>query len=217
MNRDPWQRWAALAGSLVVLSYLAPQFVPLPLAVARILFFGVGPLFIVFAVALGRTMGERRRSTSLELASLFAVIGGAAFTMMAVVQSAVFAVMRQPVVPPLDDAPARALRLAWKGLDSVQLGMDVTFDIFYLVALVLFGWNMRHDPRFGAILGAIGALLSITCLALNLASFPTPPRPDLGPVIALWAIVVVVQLWRSALRPARDGAEAHVSTHAGSA
>jgi hypothetical protein len=217
MNRDPWQRWAALAGSLAVLSYLTTQLVPLPPAVARVLFFATGPVFIVFAVALGRTMGERRRAVSLELASLFAVIGGATLTMMAVVQSAVFATTRQPVLPPLDEAPARALRLAWKGVDSVQLGMDVTFDIFYFVALVLFGWNMRHDRRFGAILGAAGALLSLAALGLNLASFPVPPRPDLGPVIALWAVVVVVQLWRSSLRLPEDAAKPRADARPGPA
>jgi hypothetical protein len=207
MNRDPWQRWAALAGSLAVLAYLIAHFAPLPRSAGRLLFFAIGPLFIVFAVALGRTMSEHRRAVSLDVASIFAVIGGAAFTMMAVVQSAIFATTRQPVVPPLDEGTARALRLAWKGLESVQLGMDVTFDLFYLVGLALFGWNMRRDRRFGAILGTVGALLSLACLGLNLASFPVPPRPDLGPIIALWGVAVVVQLWRSSLRPAEAAPE----------
>lgn len=201
MAGSPWQRSAALAGSSGVLAYLSGHFAPLPPALDRVVFFSEGPLFVVLAYSLARAMGERRRAVSLDLAALLGVIGGATFTMMAVVQYAVHATMRQPVVPPLDDASARALRIAWRGLDAVQLGMDVTFDIFWLVALALFGWNMRHDRRFGALLGWAGALLSIACLALNLLSFPTPPTPDLGPFIALWGAAVVVQLWRSTLRP----------------
>lgn len=207
-----WQRCAALAGSLAVLVYLVSHFLPLPPLPEHLVFFGIGPSLVVFMVALGRTMAERRKAVSLELAPVLGAIGGAVFTLMAVVQSAIHPLIRQPPVPPLDAETARALRLAWKGLDSVQLGMDVVFDIFYLLAVALFGWNMRHDRRFGAALGAVGALLSLPCLALNVWSFPTPPRPDLGPFIALWGLAVVVQLWRGSLRPAEPAEAAGTGT-----
>lgn len=204
MSRNPWQRCAAVAGALVVIDYLATQFLTLPPRLGRLAFLAIGPLIVVLTVALGRTLGERRRAVSLELAAVFGAIGGAAFTLMATVQSAIHPLIRQAPVPALDAETARALRLAWKGLDAVQLGMDVAFDVFYLVAVALLGWSMRYDRRFGAPLGLAGAALSLACLALNLWTFPTPPRPDLAPAIALWGAAVVVQLWRAPARAAES-------------
>jgi hypothetical protein len=195
-DRD-WLRCAAWAGSLGVADYLVDHFVPLPPQLEPILFFAEGPLFVVFAVALGRTMCAHRRAVSLELAPILGAIGGAAFAMMAIVQSAIHPIFRQPLDPGLDEASVRTVRTIWRAVDHVQLGMDVTFDVFWMTAVALFGWNMRRDPRFGRVLGLTGAGASLACLALNLGSFPRPPTPDLGPAVGAWGAAVAVALWRA--------------------
>jgi hypothetical protein len=83
----------------------------------------------------------------------------------------------------------------------VQLGLDVSWDVFIAIGTLLFAVNMLNHPRFGKILGSIGALLAILLLGFNLYSFPIPPANvnliDFGPFVGLWYLVVSVQMLRS--------------------
>lgn len=195
MAERQWLRWGAIFGAVAVVDYLAVPFIPQP--VKRVAFFAEGPLFVAFAPSLSRALLERRPSASAWLAGAFGAIGGAVMTLMAVVQNSINATMNRLIAAEADEAARLNLRVLWKGLDSVQLGMDVVFDIFWLTALALFGWTMARDDRFGRVIGWTGLVLCVACLALNTWSFPTPPRPDLGPLVGLWGVVVVIAAWRA--------------------
>ncbi len=214
MSEQAWPRCAAWSGTLLVIDYLVSHFVPLPPLPGRIVFFAVGVLFVIFSVALGRTMRDARRAVAIDLAAVLGVVGGACLTMMAVVQSAIHPVIRQALDPALDEASVRTVRTIWRAVDLVQLGMDVTWDLFGLTALAVFGWSMRRDPRFVAVLGLGGAALCVASIALNVWSFPVPPTPDLGPAVGLWGAAVAIALWRS-LAPGRRAGEGAPSAGAG--
>lgn len=203
MTDQAWPRCAAWTGTVLAVDYLVSHFVPLPPLPERVVFFAVGVLFVTFSVALGRTMRETRRAVAIDLAAVLGVVGGACFTMMAVVQSAIHPVLRRPLDPALDAATVGTVRTIWHAVDLVQLGMDVTWDLFGLSALALFGWSMRRDPRFGAALGIAGAAVCVASIALNLWFFPAPPTPDLGPVVGLWGAAVAGALWRAIARARR--------------
>lgn len=198
MAERQWLKWCAIFGAAAVVDYLAVPFIPQP--VKRVAFFAEGPLFVAFALALSRTLLERRPSVSAWLAGAFGAVGGAVMTLMAVVQNSINATMNRLIAAEAGEASRQGLRVVWKGLDSVQLGMDVVFDIFWLTALALFGLSMVRDDRFGRVIGWLGAVVCVACLAINIWSFPTPPRPDLGPLIGLWGVVVVIAAWRASMR-----------------
>ena len=117
--------------------------------------------------------------------------------LMAVVQSAIGARM-DGHLPELKDVADRAIA-EWvrNSVNSVHLGMDVSFDIFILVSLFLFGISMLRHPAFGARFGIPGSAAALVTLGLNLYAFPLPPNPDLGPVVALWlgAVAVRMVIW----------------------
>lgn len=94
-----------------------------------------------------------------------------------------------------EDAKA-LLKASFIGVNRVQLGLDVAFDIFVTISWILFGLNIAKSPRFSKILGYIGCLLALGLLTLNLYTFPNPPADsglfDLGPFLALWIFVVYI-------------------------
>jgi hypothetical protein len=95
------------------------------------------------------------------------------------------------------------LRWVWRGLNSVHLGLDISFDIFLMLGVILLGVAMWDHCRFGKWFAIPGILLAGTALLLNLYAFPIPPGSeegtfvDLGPMIGLWGLAVSVQMLRS--------------------
>jgi hypothetical protein len=100
-----------------------------------------------------------------------------------------------------DTATKATLEWIGKVVDKVQLGLDVSWDVFISVGTLLFALNMLKHPRFGKILGGIGALLAVLLLGFNLYTFPIPPANadliDFGPFVGLWYLIVSIQTLRS--------------------
>jgi hypothetical protein len=109
--------------------------------------------------------------------------------------------MRDYMERATDAATKSTLEWIWKVVDKVQLGLDVSWDVFIAIGTLLFAVNMLGHPRFGRIIGGIGVALAILLLGFNLYSFPIPPANaeliDFGPFVGLWYLVVSVQLLRS--------------------
>lgn len=80
-------------------------------------------------------------------------------------------------LPTASDVASRNL-IGWirDSVISVHLGMDVSFDIFILVSVTLFGISMLRHPKFGAKFGFPGCVAAVATLGLNLHSFPSPAR-----------------------------------------
>jgi hypothetical protein len=102
-----------------------------------------------------------------------------------------------------DEATKETFKLIWKGVNSIQLGLDVSWDIFLLISLILIGVAMLHHPRFGKAFGWTGIFLAGLTLGLNLFTFPEPPGEalgslfDLGPLVGIWLLAVTIQMFRS--------------------
>ncbi len=88
-----------------------------------------------------------RKTVTLQAATTFGIIAGTLVNLMIVVQSAIHL-----TIP----AGAReSLGLAYAGLKMVQLGMDVSWDIYLSVATILLGLAMFGHPRFDKMWGVI--------------------------------------------------------------
>jgi hypothetical protein len=98
------------------------------------------------------------------------------------------------------DSSERALRAAFEAGNGIQLGLDVAWDIFFVLGALLLAWNMWPHPRFGRILAASGMVIAVPMIVINLAVFPEPPGHDvidLGPVMGLWYTIVAIRLLMS--------------------
>jgi hypothetical protein len=131
-----------------------------------------------------------RNSAALQTATVFGVIAGTLVNLMLVVQQSLFI--------GLPAATRAAMGPAWDGLNWVQLGIDVAWDIYISVAMILLGVVLWKHPRFGMVLGGITAFAGLLLLVLNLWTFPTPPGDaglfDAGPFVGLWFVVLSLRM-----------------------
>ena len=189
-----WIVFGVIAGILADIAYtgaIAP--LPLPGRVRVYLGMAFGPLLSLAFIGLYHFFKLHRKTVVLQAATVFAVIAGTLVNLMIVVQSSIFATIPQE---------ARAdLGLAFDGLNMVQLGMDVSWDIYFSLATILLGVVMWDHPRFGRIWAVVTALIGGGLLVLNLATFPIPPAEvgsfDLGPVSGLLYLFISIQVLRS--------------------
>jgi hypothetical protein len=198
MNDDFNRRWAlvgGVAGIAAVMAYFVAGFGPFPWPFRRVFWFAIGPSGVIFILGLGRLLTIHRKTVAGRIGTVFGVIGMAIFNVMGVVQAAISARMDHPMPTGIDAAVVSWVR---NSVNSVHLGMDVSFDIFLLISVTMFGAAMVHHPRFGYKFGVPGAIAAVSTLGLNLYAFPIPPEPDLGPVVALWLLAVAIRLLLSA-------------------
>lgn len=189
-----WILYGAMAGILAVLAYgsaIAP--IPLPDRVKLYLGMAFGPLISLSFVGLYHFFKLHRKTVMLQAATIFGIIAGTLANLMIVVQSAIHLT--------IPAGARKSLGLAYAGLNMVQLGMDVSWDIYLSFATILLGLAMFSHPRFGKIWGAIALLIGAGLLVLNLAAFPIPPADassfDLGPVTGVLYLFVAFRVLTS--------------------
>lgn len=195
-----------IAGLVVVCVYLASA-----LGVIRnvnnftlSLVFAIGPVAIFGVLEISRRLATQPELPTVKLGQVFLVIAFALFTLMLVVQQTIVIRYRQLVTEAADSAHVETLRVAFGLVNQVQLGIDVCFDIFYCVGVVLLSVAMFQHRDFGKFVGVFGVVSATALLVFNLATFPGVPAEsgliDLGPLTGVWWILVIVLMMRSAMR-----------------
>lgn len=212
--------FGGLAGVAAGLAYFAAQAIPwdhdLPVEVARwesVLGFwtvlAVAPFAIAFAYALYRLIASERDGALNQLGFVFAVV---AFSILAVTQSFQNAV---PLVLTDEMQADGSSREAWEriyaGLNGLDLGTDLAWDLFLGLWLLCSGVAMLRHSRLGARWGIPALALVPPFFAFNIAATPDPPAVDLGPVIGVYLTALSVRLvWLGTRRAGgekrRDGA-----------
>ncbi len=187
-------RVGGIAGIATVVAYFIAVFSPLPWPVRRPIFFSIGPFGIVFILGLNRLFAADRRDVAVQVATVFGVVGGGVMNIMAVVQAAISSRMDRHLPTAADAAGSEILTWVRDSVNSVHLGLDVSFDIFFLLSPILFGIAMLRDPRFGMRFAVPGLIAASVTLFLNLLSFPVPPEPDLEPLVGLWVFAVALRM-----------------------
>jgi hypothetical protein len=192
---------------LVVFTWLAVYVltavinVPMGPKVSLLFALAIGPLGMVGCLELGRFLDPRSSTLPARAGIAFGVCAFAIMEAVMVIQKGagglLKALSRQEIFEQLPEQKA-SLWLAWQSANAVQASMDIAFDIFYCLALLLFSILMLEDRRFGRLIGGFGIFTSTALLILNFWTFPIPPAEagliDVGPLTGLWWIVVIV-LW----------------------
>jgi len=196
-----WIRLGAVCGLLTSVIYPALAFGSLPELAAIALACAIGPLLGVASIGLYHFMAPVKKTVSLQIAAAGNVLAGSFLTMMLLVQSSLFLKMEKAITGLSDEATADMLKAIWRGVDSVQLGLDVLWDVYISIGTILFAMNMLKHPRFGRVFGFSGMVFGAALLALNIYTFPAPPWDagliDLGPLVGLWYLAVTIQVFRS--------------------
>lgn len=118
-----------------------------------------------------------------KVGTLLMVLAFFQFTMMLVIQQSTVIALEKS-----GTNPAFAL------VNSIQLGMDVAFDIFYSFGIMLISISLIIED-LKSLTGWYGILIAPTLLILNLYFFPLPPKEsgmiDLGIFTLPWWLFLV--------------------------
>jgi hypothetical protein len=192
-----WIVYGMIAGILADLAYVlavAPS--RLPPQIAILLGMALGPLLCLAFVGLYGFFAPYKKTVALQASAIFGLIAGTIATLMIVVQAAI-----RLAIP---SAFRGGMGLAWDGLNMVQLGLEVSWGIYFAAATIGLGIAMRPHPRFGWLWGDATLLVGAGLLTGNLVTFPFPPTPvsliDLGPVAALWYLIIFLRVLTSLKR-----------------
>jgi hypothetical protein len=196
-----WIKLGAIAGIIACVIYPLMIAVEMPRLLTVACAAAFGPLLSLASVGLYHLLKLHQKTVTAQIAAGANIIAGSIVNMMLVVQLAISISMREYVQNAGDASTKATLELIWKAVDKVQLGLDVSWDVFIAIGTLLFALNMLRHPRFGKIFGWIGVIIASLLLGFNLYSFPTPPGNadliDFGPFVGLWYLVISIQVLRS--------------------
>lgn len=196
-----------MLGPVVLLAYLNFAFgwVDLSRRLALVLAFAIGPAGMLGTLELTRRLPAQFNKEAVRVGATFLVVAFAILTLMLTMQQALFAKFQ---TLKLAAAPEdlSALKQTFSLANQVQLGADVAFDIFYCIGLFIISKVLLSVSGFPRALGVYGIVSSVSLLALNIWTFPIPPKDagavDLGPATILWWVGLIVFDRRNAKRNA---------------
>lgn len=197
------RRWVTVgvaSGLLATVVYPSLIFVQMPLVLTVALAAAFGPLLAVASMGLYHFMAASRRTVSLQIAVVFNIIASTLVNAMLVVQLTVREYLALRLAEAGDVRTRELVEWSYSGADKVQLGLDVSWDIYISVGTILFALNMVRHSGFGKVIGFSGITLGVLLLTFNLTSFPAPPAEagsiDLGPLVGVWYFVVALFMIR---------------------
>ena len=152
------------------------------------------PIFsIVFAFAIYKFVAHNYQSIYNQLAFIFVTIAFVMVSIMISVQVVVKTAM-QDSISKAAASDESVLELIANSLRWVDLGVDLAWDIFLGVALLLLARAIWNHPKFGKWWSLPLAVLAAALIVLNMLTFPYPPDSqgvlDVGPFIGLFMILL---------------------------
>ena len=191
-------RVATVVAVTALLAYLMLAFGISPFSerLMLIVAFALGPAIMAGMLELYAGMAPSHDGRLLRTATVFLVLGFATLTAMIVVQQAIFLGADANFYVETELPPEETRRYVLMCVNMVQLGLDVTFDIFYSIGLILLGAVLYKSPEGPRLLGIAGIVLAAGLLSFNIWTFPIPPSEagliDLGPATAVWWLVLIL-------------------------
>jgi hypothetical protein len=197
---NDWVRFGAWSGLIFSIVFMSVALVPMPDRLSTALAL-VMPLFLLVGhVGLYHFLSRHRPAFTTQLAVICGIAAPVLVSAMLTVQLSMVSYMERYYHPLEESLKASQINI-WRAVDSVQLGLDVAWDMFILPAIILFSLGLMKHPAFGRVFGGIGLFLGIGGLALNIWTFPTPPinvgLPDVGPFAVTWYGILFILMIRA--------------------
>ena len=204
-----WIKTGIVCGFLTVIIYPSMLFLDLPVQFTLIMACSFGIFFMIASIGLYHFIAINKKTVSLQLGVLFNIIACSVVVMMFTIQLALVSVKQNDGIV----IQKEIMNYVFHTLNTIQLSLDVVWDIFLSLGTILLAMNMIPHPKLGKVIGIIGMILAAGLLVLNISTFPIPPGEagliDLGPITALWYLAVTIMIalrmkWvseKSALKP----------------
>lgn len=185
---------AVLCFSAFVTSAVNADFIPEKLVLPLVFVLGVMAILALSNIYF-RYNFDAKRFRFYKIGTFLLVLAFFQFTLMIVVQQAIV------MTGSLPEFQKPETRQMFSLLNSIQLGMDVVFDIFYSFGILLLSVSfIAAGPK--TVAGWYGVLISLSLLVINLYSFPIPPKEnglfDLGVLTIPWWIIFIIKIKKSA-------------------
>lgn len=191
-----WVTFMIITSFAAFAFYLAAAFLTLPDKISLVLAFIFGPLFMLSSLGLFQIIRQWKDSLVLRSGVLFNITATGFVTMMLVVQQTIFAFHDKFKAQPHEGVSDEQLMWMFREVNSVQLGIDLAWDIFISLGTFLFALSFWGHPVLKKILSASGMIVAALLLVFNLAFFPEPPGEvgaiDFGPFVALWYLILTI-------------------------
>jgi len=207
---NDWIKYGGYSGLLFAIIFLSMAALPLPDRLETVLAL-LFPLFLVVGhVGLYHFLSRHRPAFILQAAVIFGICAPVLVSAMLTVQMSLISYMDR-FYHPLEQALKESQINIWRAVDSVQLGLDVAWDMFILPTVILFSIGIMKHPAFGKVFGFIGLLLGVVGLVLNIYTFPTPPinvgLPDVGPFVVFWYAILFALMIRAHRKSASNAVQ----------
>jgi hypothetical protein len=193
-----WIKTGVICGIITSLIYPLLTLVQMPLILTAVLAAAMGLLLSLASIGLYQVLKLHRKTVKLQIAVLFNIIAGVLLNLMFMVQLTVREFMKGYIDQATNEYAQETYEMIWKSVDKVQLGMDLSWDVYLSVGTFLFALSMLTHPRFGKIFGWLGMSFALLLLYFNFISFPVPPGEagliDFGPAIGLWYLAVAIRI-----------------------
>jgi len=202
---DDWIRFGGWSGLIFSVLFMSVALIPMPDRLSTVIAL-VFPLFLLVGhVGLYHFLTRHRPAFTTQLAVILGIGAPVLVSAMLTVQMSLVSYMER-FYQPLDEAAKAAQINIWRAVDSVQLGLDVAWDMFILPTILLFSLGLMKHPAFGRVFGLIGVVLGAGGLVLNIWTFPTPPinvgLPDVGPFAVTWYGILFILMIRASRKMA---------------
>ena len=160
----------------------ATGIIPLPIAIARTALFLLGPFAIIGITSIASSYTPHEDFKKIQhIGHIFIVIAFGLFT---------FYESNKEFITNAKEV--------FRLVNSVQLGIDISFDIFYCLGILYFSFSFLKLKGLGLLVGIIGVITSMGLLTLNMITFPHPPAEsgliDLGPFTIIWWVLLVIYI-----------------------
>lgn len=193
-NSRTWIKTGVISGFALFVVYPVMILISFPVQLTLVLACSFGFLFMMASIGLYAFLSMNNRSVSLQLGALFNIIACAVIVMMLTIQLALF----QTKLSASIEATKEMKDYIFQFPNTIQLGLDVVWDIFIGVGTALLAINMFKHPRLGRIFSIAGVIIALALLVFNIYFFPVPPAEsgsiDLGPLVALWYLAVTIRV-----------------------
>ncbi|MFC2117398.1 hypothetical protein ACFLSY_01985 [Bacteroidota bacterium] len=198
LNRKSTCQVGAIAGLFAIICYLGASVLSMPDLVTRFMVFAFGPLLVVGFIGIYSFFQGIKHGPELQISFIFGILAGATLTLMIIIQIANGMWHQEAMDVAKSDDAILMYKAALIGADRVQLGMDITMDIFITISIILLGICLLRNSLTSKIFGISGILLASLLLILNMITFPNPPGSaglyDAGPIFGLWLLAFFVWL-----------------------